>query len=285
MPDVVNVARAELFKLVRRPAAWTLLAAAALLSQVFGYLIPYLSYAGSDSGPMEGASKESILASTLPDQIIASTLGGFPVFAGALALVLGALVLGSEYGWGTVKAVLTQRPGRTTVLTGQAVALAVSVAVGVLVLFVLGAASSSAIALAQDKAIDFPPFVDLLSGYGAGVAIMLMWAALGGALGVVLRGVALPIGLGVVWVLGVENLVSGVASSVLTALQPLRDVLPGINAGSLASAVMPDRPPGVDAPPGVNGDVADGRALLTVACYIALCLVVTLWTYRRRDVI
>ena len=36
-----------------------------------------------------------------------------------------------------------------------------------------------------------------------------MWATLGAMLGVVLRGVALPIGLGVVWVLGVENLISG----------------------------------------------------------------------------
>jgi len=268
MSDVVNVSRAELFKLVRRPAAWTLLAAAALLSQVFGYLIPYLSFAGDGSGPIEGASKDAILASTLPDQIVASTLGGFPVFAGALALVFGALVLGSEYGWGTVKTVLTQRPGRTTVLAGQAIALGVSVAAGVLVLFVLGACSSTAIALAQGESTAFPSALDLLGGYGAGVAIMLMWA-----------------GLGVVWVLGVENLIAGVASSVLTALRPLRDVMPGINAGSLASAVMPTRPPGLESPPGVNSDVADGRALLTVACYVVVCLAVALWTYRRRDVV
>ncbi len=122
----------------------------------------------------------------------------------------------------------------------------------------------------------FPSVLDLLGGYGAGVAIMLMWAGLGGALGVVLRGVALPIGLGVVWVLGVENLIAGVASSVLTALRPLRDVMPGINAGSLASAVMPTRPPGVEAPPGINSDVADGRALITVACYVVVCLAVAL---------
>lgn len=284
MSDVVNVTRAELFKLVRRPAAWTLLAAAAVLSQVFGYLIPYLSYAGGESGPMEGVPRESILASTLPDQVVANTLGGFPVFAGALALVLGALVLGSEYGWGTVKTVLTQRPGRMAVLAGQGLALAVSVAFGVLVLFVLGFASSTAIAVAEERTVAVPPLADLLTGYGAGVAIMLMWAALGGTLGVLLRGVALPVGLGVVWVLGVENLVAGVASSVLTALEPLRDVLPGINAGSLAAAVMPQRPPGVDSPPGVNTDVADGRALLTIGCYIAACLVVTAWRYRRSDV-
>ena len=71
--------------------------------------------------------------------------------------------------------------------------------------------------------------------------MLLMWAALGAVLGVALRGVALPIGLGVVWVLGVENLVSAMAGSVLTALQPLRDVLPGVNAGSLVAAVMPAR--------------------------------------------
>jgi ABC-2 type transport system permease protein len=285
MSSVLNVSRAELFKLVRRPAAWTLLAAAALLSQVFGYLIPYLSFAGDGSGPIEGASKAAILASTLPDQLVANTLGGFPVFAGALALVFGALVLGSEYGWGTVKTMLTQSPGRTTVLAGQAIALAASVAVGVLVLFTLGAITSTAIAIGQGESAAFPPLLDLLGGYGAGVAIMLMWAGLGGALGVVLRGVALPIGLGVVWVLGVENLIAGVASSVLTALRPLRDVMPGINAGSLASAVMPTRPPGVEAPPGINSDVADVRALITVAGYVAVCLAVALWTYRRRDVV
>jgi ABC-2 type transport system permease protein len=284
MSEVLDVTRAELFKLVRRPAAWTLLAAAAVLSQVFGYLIPYLSYAGGGSGPMEGASPESILASTLPDQIVANTLGGFPVFAGALALVLGALVFGSEYGWGTVKTLLTQRPGRLAVLGGQFAATAIGVAVGVLVLFALGALSSTAIAVTEGASLNWPGPVDLVEGYGAGFAIMTMWAGLGAMLGVVLRGVALPIGLGVVWVLGVENLVSGVADSVLTALQPVRDVLPGVNAGSLASAVMPIRPPGVGSPPGVTAAVADGRALATVACYVVVCLAIALWTVRRRDV-
>jgi ABC-type transport system involved in multi-copper enzyme maturation permease subunit len=283
MTEIADVARAELFKLVRRPAAWTLLAAAAVLSQVFGYLIPYLSYAGG-SGPMEGASEEAILASTLPDQIVANTLGGFPVFAGALALVFGALVCGSEYGWGTVKTLFTQRPGRAVVLGGQFVAMAAAVAIGVLVLFGLGAVSSTAIALAEDQAITWPGPLDLVQGYGAGLAIMVMWAGLGAALGVVMRGVALPIGLGVVWVLGVENLVSGIASSVMTALQPVRDVLPGVNAGSLASAVMPELPPGIGAPPGVTSSVADGRALTTVLCYLLVCFAVALLAARRRDV-
>ena len=64
MSDVV---RAELFKLVRRPAAWVLLAAAAVLNQIFSYLIPYLSYRSGDPSALRGGSTpEQLLASTLP---------------------------------------------------------------------------------------------------------------------------------------------------------------------------------------------------------------------------
>lgn len=285
MSETVDVTRAELFKLVRRPADWTLLSASVVLSMVFGYLVPYLSYRSAGSGPMEGATKPSMLASVLPDQIVSNALGGFPVFVGALGLVFGALIFGSEYGWGTVKTVLTQRPGRTSVLAGQLVAMAVAVAAAVLVLFAIGAAVASAIALSEGKAVQFASMTDLASGYGVGFLILFMWASIGAMLGVVLRGVALPIGLGVVWALGVENLISAVAGSVLTALRPLRDVLPGVNSGSLAAAVLPDRPRGIEPPPGINTSVAEGQSLLTVVVIIALCVAIALWTSRRRDVV
>lgn len=284
MPDVVDVARAQLFSVVRRPAAWTVLAAATVLSAVFGYLIPYLSYRSADPGPFGGASRQALLASVEPGQLVANALGGFPVFAGALALVLGALVVGGEYAAGTVKTLLTQRPSRSVVLGGQLVALVLAVVVGVLVLFVTGATLSTAITLAEGQDLRFPAATDLLAGYGAGVLILTMWAVVGATLAVLLRGVALPIGLGVVWVLGVENLVVAVAQNLLTALRPLRDVLPGVNSGSLAAAVMPNLPRGVDPPPGINTSVAEGRALVTLVGLVAACAAVSLWTWRRRDV-
>src|SRR5215510_10578080 len=132
---VLSTAAAELLKLARRPAAWVLLAAAAILNLIFAYLIPYLSYSSGGGGGMsDGATPQQQLASTLPDQLVANTISGFAVFAGALALVFG-----SEYGWGTVKTMLTQRAGRATVLFGQLAALAVAVFVGLLVMFSLGA--------------------------------------------------------------------------------------------------------------------------------------------------
>jgi ABC-2 type transport system permease protein len=281
---VLSTAAAELLKLARRPAAWVLLAAAAILNQVFAYVVPYLSYTSGDGGGMsDGATPEQLLASTLPDQLVANTIGGFAVFAGALALVLGALMFGGEYGWGTVKTMLTQRAGRGTVLAGQLTALAVAVLGGVLVLYALGAASSALIAWAEDQAMNWPSLVDLAQGIGYGWLILLTWAVLGAALGVTLRGVALPIGLGVVWVLGVENLVSAMADSVFDALEPLRDVLPGVNAGSLINTVIVDRP--IEPAPGVTDVVGEGRALLTLAIYLAVAGAIALWTSRRRDVV
>lgn len=281
MSDTLHVLHAELFKLRKRPAAWVLLAAAVVLNQIFSYVIPYLSYAGGSSLD-EGATPADLLHSTLPAQLVGNTISGFPVFAGALALVLGALVVGGEYATGTVKMQFTQRPRRGAVVGGQLAAIGVAVLVAVVAQAALGALTSSAIAAGESASMTFPAAGDIASGLLGGWFVLLMWALLGAALASALRGVALPIGLGVVWVLGIENLVSGMATSVLAALQPLRDLLPGVNAGSLVTAVMPARV--LDAPPGVNSSVGEARALVTLAGYVVVSAGVAWLLARRRDV-
>src|SRR5262245_30349977 len=100
--DATAVIRAQLFALARRPAIWTIWATIALLNQVFSYLTPCLSYrSGSSSGFRSGESTADLLAATLPSQLVPNTIGGFPIFAGALALAFGALAFGSDYGWDT----------------------------------------------------------------------------------------------------------------------------------------------------------------------------------------
>jgi ABC-2 type transport system permease protein len=283
MSDLISVTRAELAKLVRRPAAWVLLAAAVTLSQVFGFLIPYLSYRTGSGGEMtDGQSPAQLLAGTLPAQVVTNTTAAFPVFAGALALVLGALVTGNEFTGGTVKTLFTQGPRRAVVLGGQVTALVAATGFGVLVMFATCAASALGIALAEDQPVDWPSLAALGSGLGSGWLVMVMWATLGASLGVVLRAVALPIGLGVVWILGVENLVSAVAGTSLTALKPLRDVLPGVNSGSLIVSVLPAQVGAL--PPGVRATVTGERGLVTVAAYAALAAIALVAVARRRDV-
>lgn len=281
MSEMINVSRAELFKMVRRPAMWVLLGLAIVLSQVFNYLIPYLAYRSGDE-PMGAVSGNEVLAGMMPDQLIGATISGFPVFAGALALVFGSLVTGSEYAWGTVKTQLMQRPGRPAVFGGQLLALAVGVMASVAAMVMFSAVSSTVVATSEGQSQAWPGPVDLISGIAAGFLILLMWALLGATLGVLFRGVALPIGLGVVWVLGIENLVSAMASTALTALEPVRDVLPGVNAGSLVAAVAGGS---ADGTPGVTTSVDGTRALITLGCYLLVLLVIALWTMRRRDVV
>ena len=77
-----------------------------------------------------------------PDQFVNNVIGaGYPIGA-AIAIVLGALFAGSEYSWGTLKTLLTQRSGRFTTWIGRVVIFEVWMAILTVVLFAVGAASS-----------------------------------------------------------------------------------------------------------------------------------------------
>ncbi|MFC7490058.1 MULTISPECIES: ABC transporter permease subunit [unclassified Knoellia] len=278
------VVRAELAKLARRPAAWVLLGTAVALNQVFAYVIPYFAYRGDASSDFanEGSTKEQLLAGMMPGQLVANTVGAFAVFVGALALVLGALVTGTEHTGGTLKTLLTQRPGRVAVAVGQALAVVVSVGIGVVVLALTGALSAVVVALVEGQSLGWPALADLASGLGSGWAILAMWGAVGAALGSLLRAVAMPIGLGVVWILAIENLVTAVSRSTLTSLSGLRDVLPGVNSGSLLGSILPSS--GGEGAPGVNTLVDGSRGLVTVLAYLAVAVVAAAFVTSRRDV-
>jgi ABC-type transport system involved in multi-copper enzyme maturation permease subunit len=275
--------RAEVLKLRKRSAVWVLFGAGLVLSLIFGYLLPYLGYATGDENPQtDGVPRSEILHGMLPARVMDNTIGGYPIFAGALALVLGAIVVGGEYTWGTLKTILTPRPGRVSVLASQFLALATMTAVWVLGIFAACALCSIGIAAAENGSMDWPGVTAILEGLAGGWLVLMMWCLAGAVLAVAFRNVALPIGLGVVWILGIETLLAGVVSSLLPDLEFLSDALPGTNAGSLVFSVTGMA--AADAPPGVRDAVGGGRALLTLLAYCAIFAVLAAWTTRRRDV-
>jgi ABC-type transport system involved in multi-copper enzyme maturation permease subunit len=226
-----------------------------------------------------------VLASILPDQLIPNTIGGFPVFTGALALIFGGLAVGSEYGWGTLKTILTQRPSRLRVYAGKLLALAGMVLAGVLIMFAVGAVTSGAIATVESKPLEFPAAAELARGLGGAWLILATWCTFGALLGFVFRSVALPVGVGAVWVLGIEGLISAVAGSLLTSLQGLRDLLPGVNAGSVVWTLTslaggnPD-----EVAPGVTDAVSGTRGAVTLVAYLVAFVLAGALLLRRRDV-
>jgi len=274
--------RAELVRLRAWPAVWITLGAWLVLSLLFGYLFTYLSYTSGEPGfADEGTTRAEQLAQMMPDAVPDVFLQGMPMFGGALMMVLGALVAGNGYGWGTWKTLFSQGVRRTPALVGSVLSLTTIVVGTLVVTFVVDLGVSLLIASTESQDVVLPSAGSVVQAFGAGFLVLEMWALLGFLLGTLARGPALSVGLGLVWALVVENLLRGVGR-LLGWVESLTEVLPGTSAGSLIGSIV-----GVgtgDGTPGVVDTVPGPRAALTVAAYVVVAVVASIVLVRRRDV-
>ncbi len=288
---MINVLSAELLKLRKRPATWIILGVWLAMNLTFAYLIPYLIYrTDSLPGPDGAATTEQLLAEVLPANLVTTVLNGYPLFGGALVLILGALMTGGEYGCGTLKTLRTQRPRRTEVLGGTLAALAVAVLALAVASFAVSAGASSLIAAVESAPRTFPPAAQLARGLAAGWLILGMWGLLGALAGIAFRSTALAVGLSLVWVLVVENLIRGTAA-LLDFFATMQRALPGVNAGSLVAALSATGPTGpagqgqgTGGTPGVGAVVGGTQAVVVLAGYAVGFVLIAWLLLARRDV-
>ncbi|WP_134321664.1 ABC transporter permease subunit [Cumulibacter soli] len=280
---ILRVARAELLRLRRWPAVWVTVATWLLLTSLFGYVFNYVSYlTGDESFANEGVPSSALLHDVLPINIGEAMMQGTPMFGGALLMVLGALVAGSGFSWGTWKTSFIHGPSRALTVLGNALALAVVVVTTVLVTLVMCIAFSTGIGLIEGQPLTWPGLSDLLLDVGASALILLMWASVGFFLGILAKGPALSVGLGLVWALAIENLLRGVGS-VLGPIEAFTTVLPGTSAGSLVGALVGADASGEGAP-GVLTTVGAGQATWTIVAWIIAAIAMSVVVVRRRDV-
>jgi ABC-type transport system involved in multi-copper enzyme maturation permease subunit len=272
---------AEVLRLRKWPAVWITIGAWLGLTVLFGYLFNYISYRTGDSSfSNEGVSSDSLLAEVLPGNVPHVLIDGMPMFGGALMMVLGALVAGSGYSWGTWKTVFTQGPGRLSVVTGSFAALTIFVVATVLASLALCFGLSLLVAGVESQTVVWPSLSDLARSTGAGFLVMEVWALLGFLLGTLARGPALAVGLGLVWALVVENLLRGVGE-LLGAVEAFTKILPGTGGGSLVGSIVGTGGP--DPAPGVIDTLPAGQALLVLAAYLVLTPALAAWLVARRD--
>jgi len=112
--------RAELLMLRKRVSTWVLLGLWSVAAGLFAYVLPYSTYRG---GTESFGPPPPDLVSLLPDRFAGTALGGYPFFGGMVVLILGVMTMGGEYGWGTLKTVLSQHPNRLRLLGVKLVAL------------------------------------------------------------------------------------------------------------------------------------------------------------------
>lgn len=273
---------AEFLKLRKRPSTWVLALIWLALIVLLGYVLTYVTLASipeEDAPP--GLDANAFLQTLYPENVLSNVLAGFSSTGGGpVALILGALAVGSEYSWGTFKTVLTQRPGRLQVLLGKVLALGL-ILVGLVVLaFVAGAASSYVVSQLEDVAADWPSVGEILRALGVGLLISAVWTALGAFLAVLFRGTPLAIGLGMVYAL----LLEGVVATVLGANEdydPYRKFLVAENANSLINSFGSVSPEGFGPPDSL---VEPTRAALVLCAYAVVLVVLAALLLRTRDV-
>jgi ABC-type transport system involved in multi-copper enzyme maturation permease subunit len=282
MTALARSLRAELFRLRRWPAFWVTVAAWLLLNAMFGYVFNFVTYTnGDNSFSNEGQSRADVLATIVPSGIAETLPQGMPLFGGAIMMVLGAIVAGNGYGWGTWKTAFTQGPSRSATLLGSMSAVVVLVAGLVTATLLLDVAMSLGVAGLESQSVSWPAGGDMLQSFGGSLLVMEMWALAGYFLGTVARGPALSVGLGLVWALVVEGLLRGVGTS-LQAVAVFTHFLPGTAAGSLIGSIVGVGGP--DPTPGLLDTLSGARALVTMAVWIVALPLATLWLVRRRDV-
>jgi ABC-2 type transport system permease protein len=269
---------AELLVMRKRLSTWILLTIWTLLALVFAYVVPYITYLNGASG--------APLTDLLPQHLVGTLLGGFPFFGGVLALQLGVLAVGSEYGWGTLKTLFTQRPGRLRIFAAKLLAVAATLVPFVLVVFALGGLASYAIALREGADVAWPSASLVLRGLGAGWLILAVWSAFGILLAVLSRGTSLAIGIGILYSLVIEGLLSALASQV-SLLDRLVEFFLRANGYSLVAALGVSANAAADNGPGsFSGPfVAGVQALFVLGVYLVSLLAASAWILRRRDVV
>lgn len=144
---MLNLIRAEWFKLARRPLAW------ALLALLIGLLVllrltEFLVVALHDGVLTGGEARMALLGDdqvrqfrlqlTFPG-VFGAALGHINGVGGLCAIVLAAGAVGSEYSWGTLRAQLARQPSRARYLLAKLAALVLALAAGIALTLVAGA--------------------------------------------------------------------------------------------------------------------------------------------------
>jgi ABC-2 type transport system permease protein len=280
---MINSFKAEWRKLRQRPAVWVLGGIMLVALVLFGYLFTWLqtSFPSPTFKPDGGLTVAQLKSTLYPINFVKNSLGGVGIIGSILTLILGALAVGSEFGWGTVKTVYTQRPGRLQTLAGQVAVTGVIVAIFAIAFYAVAALASVVIALGDSQAITWPAAIDIVKALGATWLIFESWTLFGMALAFLFRQSAMAIGIGLAYVLAIEGilfrLLSGFDASWLNTLEKF---FLGQNANALTQSfgqVFARLNPTVPL-------VSAGQAVLVLIAYGVIFVAAASLVVRARDV-
>ncbi len=242
--SVIAVFVGEMLKLRKRPAVYVCIGLLLLLLLILGYAIGYIVFTyvhqptRGPGSPAGGTPSYHELKQTLyPLHFVQNSLSGGWQVGGVLALIIGVLSMGSEFGWGTVKTALIQRPTRINWLLGKVLSIELTMLVMALAMLGLAALTSLILATIDGASISWPDAGTIVKGILAIWLIFSFWAAMGYGLATAFRQSAMAIGLGLAYALVIETLVFSLLTGFLgDPARRVQEWFPLANAGYLVGS-------------------------------------------------
>ena len=270
---ILGISAMEIRKLIRRPMTWVIFGLPAALGAAWfpiAYLISRAQGSLASLGPH-----------LFPPGYIENTFAVLTMLGTICVAVLAASVVGSEYGWGTIRVLIGTGTPRARLLGGKVVALAVAVAAWIVTSFAAITLSSIVVTALSGHPVSFGNtdaawFGQLGLMFGRTWLVLEAWLAIAVAASVVGRSLAAGIAVPIVW---------QVVETVLSAVAPLAGNL-GTRISELLIAVSArtfEIHDTFGTPRLVPGAISETQALLVLAGYVVVMLALAFLVFVRRD--
>jgi ABC-2 type transport system permease protein len=275
---------AEWRKLRQRPAILVWAGLLVLGTGFVQYLIPYLQYTNNSlhqgAAFRTGLSVAELKLALYPAEFLKTTVEAMFPQGALFALLVGALGIGSEYGWGTLRMALSLRPGRLASLAGRVAASSLVVGIIIVLVYGAGAGSSLLIALREHHPVIWPAAIDIMKALSSSWLVLICYCLVGMALATLFRTATLAIGLGLAYMLIFEGAFLDLFKPLWSdGVNALKQVAPNVNGTSLLLLV--GAPTGTRFP---TPDVSGSHALVVLFLWIMVLMGSTAILLWRRDV-
>ena len=192
----MRLLRANLRKLLRRPATWVTFLLLVGLQALVTLLVVIGSRASTD--PQAALAARMFLTFPAAYELIVSMVIGI---GGLLAVTYGAAVAGAEWGWGTLKSAVARGESRTRFTLAGYAAVAVFTFLGLVEAFLAGVAVSAGgaavVGVGLDGMADADALLRLPELFARAGLAMAMNAALGFTIATLARSQLAGIGVGI----------------------------------------------------------------------------------------
>lgn len=275
---MIGALAAEWLKLRRNFYVWLALLLILVVLAGRDYALNWYLVSGPNAQAPTGSTLADLRQALYPIGLTRMAAGNPSGITAALEFVVGVLIVGTEYSWGTLRSVLTVGPSRLDTFSAKALCLALVTGVATVLRYPVAAGCSVLFATLDHQAIVWPPAVEVVASLPAAWLIALCYASFGACLAFVFRRSTMAYGVGLTYLFVIEDRVFGIFGAANPVLTEVWKLFPGPNATALAASF------GSAGSVGQSLMIDTERAVLTLAAYTVVALAVSAVLLVRRDV-